>query len=69
MCKNATPSEKETAFALAALMEIPIQYKAAIELDLLGYTPIHFFFFLSFAFNIQSCPKPNDSMDLNSFNF
>ncbi|KAK9182046.1 hypothetical protein WN944_025187 [Citrus x changshan-huyou] len=32
MSKNATPSEKETAFALAALMEIPIQYKAAVEL-------------------------------------
>ncbi|KAI7996751.1 E3 ubiquitin-protein ligase RGLG4 [Camellia lanceoleosa] len=36
MSKDATPSEKETAFALAALMEIPIQYKAAIELEPLG---------------------------------
>ncbi|CAJ2669674.1 unnamed protein product [Trifolium pratense] len=36
--KNIPPSQKEVAFALAALMEIPSQYKAAIELSLLGYT-------------------------------
>ncbi|CAH2067891.1 unnamed protein product [Thlaspi arvense] len=36
MKRDSPASAKETAFALAALMEIPFQYQAAIELSLLG---------------------------------
>ena len=36
MSMNATSTEKETAFAIAALSRTPSHYKAAIERGILG---------------------------------
>lgn len=38
MSKNVDQSRKESEFALAALMEIPLQYRATMDLGLLRYT-------------------------------
>lgn len=55
MSKDIPQYKKETEFALAALMEIPMQYKATVSHQLLGQVFLLNFFSVLRLLNFELC--------------